>query len=237
MMEPTETMEPVETKVIILPDMTKSAKTKKRTSKKTDENGTLGSGAKPPPRERVITKSKRWITNVFENEQADLDIPKQYELLEEIRDNFHDTRKNPLLSSSAAFLYAEIRKKLHSYRHQDVLKHKFDARNFIDPLYTINKLLDSNLICFYCKKNVFIWYVHAREPNQWTVERISNEIGHNRENIEISCLSCNLSRRLMYHEKYRFTKQLVIAKQDHTEDTVKDCETKTDINVSDVGCK
>ena len=231
----------METKVIILPETKpKDNKQKKKASKNSNADGCTVTGAKPPPRQRVITKTKRWQANVLEN--ADLNIEKQYELLQEIRDNYQksssiQTTSHNTISSSAAFLYAEIRKKLHSYRHQDILKGKYDVREFIDPVYTIEKLLDSNLMCFYCKKCIYIWYMNAREPRQWTVERISNEIGHNRNNIEISCLSCNLSRRLMYHEKYRFTKQLVITKQNHSlldsEYTVKDCDTKIDINVSE----
>jgi hypothetical protein len=44
------------------------------------------------------------------------------------------------------------------------------------------------------------------------VERIDNSIGHNRTNIVIACLDCNLHRRTMYYERYVFTKQLNIVK-------------------------
>ena len=49
---------------------------------------------------------------------------------------------------------------------------------------------------------------------QWSLERIENQYGHNKENVEIACLSCNLGRRTMYHERYLFTKQLEIIKKD-----------------------
>ena len=71
-----------------------------------------------------------------------------------------------------------------------------------------------NLNCFYCLEPVYIWYEIAREPKQWTVERIDNKFGHNIGNIEIACLSCNLKRRCMYHERYIFTKQIKIVKNE-----------------------
>jgi hypothetical protein len=48
---------------------------------------------------------------------------------------------------------------------------------------------------------------------QWTLERIDNDLGHNKNNVEIACLNCNLRRRTMYHERYLFTKELNIIKK------------------------
>ena len=57
-----------------------------------------------------------------------------------------------------------------------------------------------------------VLYEESRDPKQWTLERIDNSEGHNENNIEVACLTCNVRRRTMYHEKYRFTKQLTIQK-------------------------
>jgi hypothetical protein len=57
-----------------------------------------------------------------------------------------------------------------------------------------------------------ILYEHVREPKQWSLERIDNDYGHNKNNVEIACLSCNLRRKTMYHERFIFTKQLNIVK-------------------------
>ena len=59
---------------------------------------------------------------------------------------------------------------------------------------------------------VNVLYKNVREPLQWTLERIDNDYGHNHDNVTIACLECNLRRRTMYHERYVFTKQLVIKK-------------------------
>ena len=66
--------------------------------------------------------------------------------------------------------------------------------------------------CFYCQKLVYVLYDNVREPRQWTLERIDNKFGHNMDNVVISCLSCNLKRRCIYHERFLFTKQLNIIK-------------------------
>ena len=78
--------------------------------------------------------------------------------------------------------------------------------------FVLDLLLKSNLSCFYCKQPVLLWYEFAREPKQWSLERIDNSFGHNHDNVEVACLSCNLKRRCMYHERYLYTKQLVITK-------------------------
>jgi hypothetical protein len=54
----------------------------------------------------------------------------------------------------------------------------------------------------------------VREPQQWTLERMDNDFGHNEGNVVIACLSCNLRRRTMHYERYLFTKQLNIVKVD-----------------------
>ena len=82
---------------------------------------------------------------------------------------------------------------------------------FIDISFVISKLIECPT-CYYCKDNVQLIYEFVREPKQWTLDRIDNSHGHNRNNVEISCLRCNLRRRIMHHERFVFTKQLVIKK-------------------------
>ncbi len=46
------------------------------------------------------------------------------------------------------------------------------------------------------------------ENLQKKIERIDNKIGHAIDNVEIACLSCNLRRRTMHHERYLLTKNI-----------------------------
>ena len=64
------------------------------------------------------------------------------------------------------------------------------------------------MICYYCKEETQIMYEYVREPKQWTLERLDNSVGHNRNNVVISCLRCNVRRRCMKPEKYIQTKEL-----------------------------
>jgi hypothetical protein len=77
----------------------------------------------------------------------------------------------------------------------------------------IQLLLTSQLRCFYCREDVLLLYEIVRDPKQWTLERVYNTKGHNKDNVEICCLSCNIKRRTMYHEKYKFTKQITFQKE------------------------
>ena len=81
----------------------------------------------------------------------------------------------------------------------------------------IKKVLEllekSELLCYYCRKEVKLLYENVREMTQWSLDRLDNSEGHNKENVVIACLSCNLHRKTMYHERFVFTKQLNIVKK------------------------
>ena len=70
------------------------------------------------------------------------------------------------------------------------------------------------MLCFYCKCQLYILYKIARELTQWTVDRINNDEGHNKDNFVISCLNCNIKRRNTNSSKFLFTKQLQLVKKD-----------------------
>jgi hypothetical protein len=107
----------------------------------------------------------------------------------------------------------EIERKINGYKHQDVKKGIYDSNKIISLNETIEKLVESNLVCNYCKMQVKVLYKIVREPRQWTLDRINNDLCHSNSNTLISCLSCNLKRRLMDKDKFQFTKQLHITKK------------------------
>jgi hypothetical protein len=106
-----------------------------------------------------------------------------------------------------------IMQKLNGYKAQDVKKGFHDPEKFADVEYVIQMLEESSNFCYYCKDSVHVLYENVREPKQWSLDRIYNNQGHNKGNLVIACLKCNLSRKTMYHERFAFTKQLVIVKQ------------------------
>ena len=104
-----------------------------------------------------------------------------------------------------------IKQKLNSYKSQDTKKNKLDSK-FISYDEIIEKLVVSKLKCHYCYKDTLMMYENKREPLQWTLDRINNDIGHSNDNTVICCLECNLQRRCKNSEKFKFTKQLQIKK-------------------------
>ena len=107
----------------------------------------------------------------------------------------------------------EINKKIYGYKQQDILKNRYDDNNFLSFRSVINKMIECELKCRYCKKEIDVLYDISREMTQWSVDRINNDLGHNIDNFHLACLECNLKRRRRTDEKFLFTKQLKIIKQ------------------------
>jgi hypothetical protein len=108
----------------------------------------------------------------------------------------------------------EINKKICSYKHQDIIKKKLDMELFIDFNCIIDKMIECELKCRYCICEMSVLYDRSREMKQWSVDRIDNDKGHNKDNFHLACLDCNLKRRRRTDEKFLFTKQLSIVKKD-----------------------
>lgn len=160
--------------------------------------------AQPVKKEKTIRKeTNKWR---FDNKYLELD--KQHECLQTIN------RREPLVDEECREMRRQIQNKISSYKMQDIQKNKYDEDKFVDFYFVVSMLLEKELRCYYCKESVFLFYNFVRENKQWTLERIDNDQGHNKDNVEIACLLCNLRRRTMYHERFLFTKQLSIVKRE-----------------------
>lgn len=150
---------------------------------------------------RVVTETIKWNFTPEELEYSNqLKILNSLELININSKNIKD--------KSQSLIYSQIKIKLRSYKEQDIKKNIYDYNKFITFEFIISKLKQCSMICFYCKQSVNILYEYVREPRQWTVERINNHYGHNNDNVEIACLTCNVRRKTMYFERYISTKQL-----------------------------
>jgi hypothetical protein len=119
------------------------------------------------------------------------------------------TKEEEIISNTIA---SELRKKQNSYKRQDIDKKKYNEQSFIQINEIYEKMLESNMKCYYCREKVCIFYNEVRQPNQWTLERIDNMLGHSSKNTVIACLDCNLKRRDKNSNAFQFAKQLVIKK-------------------------
>jgi hypothetical protein len=111
-------------------------------------------------------------------------------------------------------LQKQLERKLASYKQQDILKKKWSESEFVNMSQLIDLLIESKLSCYYCSKDVLLLYEVVREPYQWTLDRINNEIGHNSGNLLVSCLECNLNRRKKSKDAFLFTKKLIITRSE-----------------------
>jgi hypothetical protein len=109
------------------------------------------------------------------------------------------------------FVKKEVERKLSGYKNQDVKKRKLSDK-LISYEECLEKLVISKLKCYYCKTDCLLTYENVREQSQWTLDRIDNSIGHEKDNVVICCLKCNLKRRTTDDEKFKFTKQMRIIK-------------------------
>ena len=110
------------------------------------------------------------------------------------------------------FLKREVERKINGYKNQDIKKNFLDENKIIKYEECLEKLVISKLKCYYCKKDCLLAYENVREEMQWTLDRLDNSIGHNKDNVVICCLKCNLKRRTLDDKKFKFTKQMRIIK-------------------------
>ena len=106
-----------------------------------------------------------------------------------------------------------IVKKLRGYKSQDNKHGIFSEYHCIKPNEVLHKLNECNYTCLYCSIPIKTQYT-VRDPEQWTLDRIDNTMGHNTYNVVISCLSCNLKRRNRTVQNFLYTKQMIIKKMD-----------------------
>jgi len=151
---------------------------------------------------RVVAQTNAWVKR-DDIQTMTNEVEKQYERFLTKNEN------DPIYK----IMLQQIHQKIHGYRFQDVEKGLF-TEDFITIDRCLELLDKSRFECYYCKEKIQVLYKHVREPKQWSLERIDNKIGHTNNNVEIACLSCNLRRRTMYHERFIFTKQLNITKLD-----------------------
>ena len=105
-----------------------------------------------------------------------------------------------------------LKAKINGYKQQDIARSLYDESRIISLQEVILKLNKSGLMCCYCDKEVTVMYRTVRDPKQWTLDRIDNSNCHSNYNTVISCLGCNLKRRVTDKEKFEFTKKLVVKK-------------------------
>ena len=177
-------------------------------------------------------KKMRVETNTWGLDNEDLAFETQLELLRQISDSLVKTKEaiketndnkeitnkeitnKEITNKERQMIISHIKTKLSSYKQQDILKKKYLPEDFVSYNDVIGLLTQSNMKCYYCSCETYLLYEIVREMKQWSLDRINNDIGHNKNNLVICCLECNLKRRRTNKDAFFFTKNLKIQKMD-----------------------
>jgi hypothetical protein len=162
-------------------------------------------------KERNTEPKKREVSKKWNFDEDNFNYDKQMKLIINISKM---NLENNIDDEITKIAVQEINKKICSYKHQDIIKKKLDLESFIDFNCIIDKMIECELKCRYCICEMSVLYDITREMKQWSVDRIDNDKGHNKDNFHLACLDCNLKRRRRTDEKFLFTKQLNIVKKD-----------------------
>ncbi len=158
---------------------------------------------KKEPKKRVVPQQWKIETKDYESVETQKDFLKKIK-----ENNFVGTDYETKL------VVQQMERKIYGYKQQDVLKNHFNSEKFITLNNLVDSLIEKDCKCFYCKTDMYVLYDMVRENNQWTVDRVDNDLGHNNDNYVLACLGCNLKRRCRTKEKFLFTKELKIIKRE-----------------------
>ena len=166
---------------------------------------------------KKLTQEKKGDKKRIEIEKLNLQVEyftfeKQFEIINNISKQLNNLN-NEEDKTASKILTKQIEKKIASYKQQDMDKKILNNEKIINLKCIIDKLIETEIKCYYCKSEMYVLYENVREPKQWSVDRINNDLGHNIDNFVLACLDCNLKRRCKSSDKFLFTKQLNIIKQ------------------------
>jgi hypothetical protein len=151
-----------------------------------------------PKAKRMITETEKWTFSVEE-----LKSDSQYNHVKPLFGNLKGD-----LSKNQQFILQQIKNKISGYKSQDTEKKKYDVEKFVTETSVLELFESSKLQCYYCHDPTLVLYEFVRDPKQWSLERLDNSKGHNKDNVVLACLKCNLKRRCIHSDRYLKTKQM-----------------------------
>jgi hypothetical protein len=165
---------------------------------------------------KMRVETKTWGLNT-----DDLSFDTQLQLLQHIYTNIFNSNSNSSVTLDThlnpkhiSMITSHIKAKISGYKQQDVIKNRLNDNDFVSFIDVIKLLYEANMKCHYCACETYLLYEIVRETKQWSLDRINNNIGHNRNNLLNACLECNLKRRRTNKDAFLFTKNLKIVRLD-----------------------
>lgn len=169
-----------------------------------DKMAKIGNGSYKAVRKHMSDLDEGWLTQAYQLELVRTLVAQAPTLVV--------LQQAQAVVQHQSLLLSELNHKIQGYKGQDIKKEIHEQTFLITLEDVLEKLLGSQLTCCYCSKPIYILYKNVREPLQWTLDRIDNDLGHTKANTCISCLKCNLQRRMIDADKFTFTKKLKIQK-------------------------
>ena len=160
-------------------------------------------------------RKPRVETFTWDITEEQLETNFQYDILKTLleTDKLTNNTNAIVLTKLHKLIRDHIKSKISSYKQQDINKKRLNNLEFIHYNDVINLLTDCELHCHYCAHDVYLLYTFVREIKQWTLDRINNDIGHNKGNLVVACLECNLKRRRTNKDAFMFTKNMKIIRE------------------------
>jgi hypothetical protein len=99
---------------------------------------------------------------------------------------------------------SSIKQKLESYKQQDEVSNRYEEDEFIEKEEITDLFKLQNCRCKYCWTDLYskskinssgIKKVIIPDGKIWTLDRVNNDLGHNKNNCVLSCLTCNIQRK------------------------------------------
>jgi len=171
---------------------------------------------KREPEKKYKKNKKRVVYETWNLPIEYLHFVKQWEMIQEIYQDQNQCANNSLnekVCKEKKTLLREVERKIYGYKHQDIEKKMYEPSEFLSFQDIIQQMMNCKMKCYYCDCEMFLLYEKVLESKQWTVDRLDNYKGHNKDNFVLACLECNLKRRRRTSDKFLFTKQLQIVKK------------------------
>lgn len=161
-------------------------------------------------------KKPRQITKTWDINEEEKQYAYQLNILNELLNVSKDSyisMSMSVISNNHKLAISHLKAKLSGYRHQDILKKRIEEDKLINYEQLLELLVKYKLKCNYCSGELLLLYEFVREGKQWTLDRIDNDIGHNYGNVLVSCLECNLKRRVVNKDKFFLSQNMIISRE------------------------
>jgi hypothetical protein len=137
------------------------------------------------------------------DEDDDVFYSDGFDVIKDEFQNYHDEdvriigRTNSFLNIKEEEL-KNIKKKVLNCKRTD--KTNFNEEGNIDIEFILKMIKTQNYICHKCHSNFITADYKPYCCNQFSIDRLDNNLPHNKDNVKISCYFCNCKEHYMYNQ-------------------------------------